>query len=229
MCTCGVAKIGSSSSPAILASSSLSLLSLSLPSIFTLPTELLTVLRSGASEPHAPLPPKAGDSSAIEPIDIFRPGIFMALCAATGDESGSRCSASVEWCKFVEAREKSSPRECLGSDVAGLPVWLCDCIYEWMLVCSSRGLRGPVLESCVGLGICRLRPRDRKSGRRVLFGVEGTALSSLLSRRSFSRMDGEGARVVGGSERLRFFAGDLEEGECASDGGPARLLTWSMV
>jgi len=128
----------------------------------------------------------------------------------------------------VHAREKSSPRECLGNEVAGLPVWLCDCMYEWMFVCSSCGLRGAIVESCAGLGICRLKPRDRKSGRRVVLGVVGTALSSLLSRRSFSRKDGDGARAAGGSERLRFFAGDLE-GVLASKAGGRRLLTVFIV
>lgn len=128
----------------------------------------------------------------------------------------------------MEAREKSSPRECLGSDVAGLPVWLCNCMYEWIFVCSSRGLSGAALESCAGLGICRLKPRERKSGRRMAFGVVGTALSSLLSRRSFSWKDGEGARAVGGSERLRFFAGDTE-GVFASEGGFKRSPAWSIV
>lgn len=106
--------------------------------------------------------------------------------------------------------------------MAGLPVWLCDCIYEWMFVCSSCGLSGAVVESCAGLGICRLRPRARKSGRRVAFGVVGTAMSSLLSRRSFSRKEGEGARAAGGSDRLRFFAGDLD-GVVASKAGGRRL------
>lgn len=64
--------------------------------MFTLPTELLTVLRSGASEPQLLPGNIAGDSRAIEPIDILREGMFMAFCVVTGEESGSRCSASVE-------------------------------------------------------------------------------------------------------------------------------------
>ena len=114
----------------------------------------------------------------------------------------------------MQAREKSSPRECLGSEVAGLPVWLCDCMYEWMFVCSSCGLSGAVIESCAGLGICKLKPRDRKSGRRVVLGVVGT--------------DGDGARAAGGSDRLRFFASDLE-GVLASKTGGRRLLTVFIV
>jgi hypothetical protein len=38
----------------------------------------------------------AGESNAIEFTDIFREGMFIAFCVATGEESGSRCSASVE-------------------------------------------------------------------------------------------------------------------------------------
>jgi hypothetical protein len=123
----------------------------------------------------------------------------------------------------VQAREKSRPREWRGSDVAGLPVWLCDCMYECMFVCSSCGLSGAV---CAGLH-CRLRPRAR-TGRRVAFGVVGTAISSLLSRRSFSRKEGEGARAAGGSESDRFFAEDLD-GVVASKAGGKRFPMGFMV
>ena len=80
----------------MLSSSSLSLPSLSLPSMFTLPTELLTVLRSGARDPQALPGIIAGESSAIELTEILREGMFIAFCVVTGEESGSRCSASVE-------------------------------------------------------------------------------------------------------------------------------------
>jgi hypothetical protein len=62
----------------------------------------------------------------------------------------------------------------------------------------------------------------------VVLGVVGTALSSLLSRRSFSRKDGDGASAAGGSDRLRFFAGDVE-GVLASKAGGKRLLTVFIV
>jgi hypothetical protein len=58
--------------------------------------------------------------------------------------------------------------------------------------------------------------------------VVGTALSSLLSRRSFSRKEGEGASAAGGSERLLFFAGVLD-GVLTSKAGGRRLLTVFMV
>lgn len=121
--TCGVAYIGSSlSSPPILASSSLSLDSLSDTIIFTLPTELLTVLLSCPIWPQVMLaapPIMLGESSAILPRDILRPGMLSGLWPITGDESGSLCSARVEWCRLVQALEKSRPRECLGRLVAG--------------------------------------------------------------------------------------------------------------
>lgn len=89
--------------------------------MFTLPTELLTVLLSGAREPHGTLvePCMFGESSIILVILPLRGGIII-FCVMTGEESGELCSARVEWCRLVHAREKSNPRECLGSDVAGL-------------------------------------------------------------------------------------------------------------
>jgi hypothetical protein len=64
--------------------------------MFTLPTELLTVLLSWTSDPH-PLPGSiAGESSAIELTDIFLEGMFIAFCVITGEDSGSRVSATVE-------------------------------------------------------------------------------------------------------------------------------------
>lgn len=59
------------------------------------------------------------------------PGMFIALPVIVGDESGEDCSASVEWCRFVAAREKSRPRERRG--ITGEP-------YE--SVGSSFGERG---------------------------------------------------------------------------------------
>lgn len=81
----------------MLASSSLSLLSLSLPIMLTLPTELLTALLSGASEPHGTLfePFRFGESSIMLLTLPLRCGIFIALCMITGDESGE-LSAKVE-------------------------------------------------------------------------------------------------------------------------------------
>ena len=124
------------SSPPILASSSLSLSSLSLANIFTLPTELLIVLLSCAKDPHRteadpfpfPLPFSNGfGESNIITLPLILPflpdelldGIIMPFCVITGLESGELCSAMVEWCKFVHARLQSKPRECRGMEAAG--------------------------------------------------------------------------------------------------------------
>lgn len=87
----------SMSSPPILASSSLSLLSLSLAMRLSEPTELLTALLSCASEPHGTEFDACvlGESSIMLLTLPLLCGMFMALCVMTGDESGL-LSAKVE-------------------------------------------------------------------------------------------------------------------------------------
>ena len=53
---------------------------MSLPSMFTLPTELLTVLFSavGSAQGRLDGPMTLGESSAILPTDILRPGMLTA-------------------------------------------------------------------------------------------------------------------------------------------------------
>lgn len=89
-----------------------------------------------------------------------------------GEESGDDCSARVEWCRFVQALEKSSPRECLGSDVAGDAFNVSNC--------GDNGTRVVAMGAAIGTargGICNDSPRPRSG----LFGVcgEGTSWSSL--------------------------------------------------
>jgi hypothetical protein len=121
--TCGVVKmVSSGSSPPMLASPSLSVLSLSLAIMLTLPTELLTTLLSGANEPQGVLPSPftpPGESSIMLLTLPFRIGIAIPFCVMTGLESGL-LSANVEWCNVEHALAKSRPRECLGRVVAGL-------------------------------------------------------------------------------------------------------------
>jgi len=57
--------------------------------------------------------------SAIPNSPFLLPGIFIALDPMVGDESGEACSARVEWCRLVAAREKSSPLDRLGRMFVG--------------------------------------------------------------------------------------------------------------
>lgn len=97
---------------------------------------------------------------------------------------------------------------------------------------SSCGESGAGRGNCAGDGICRDRPRERKSGLREALGVVGgTALSSLLPWRSRSRKVGEGCRGLGadaGSEKERFLAGDLE-GVAKSWGATASSVVPSII
>lgn len=90
LCTWGVVNMASSSPP-ILASSSLSVDSLSEPIMLTLPTELLTALLSGPTVLHGmlPDPTRWGESRAIPLMDSRRPGMGNGFCMTTGDEPAS--------------------------------------------------------------------------------------------------------------------------------------------
>ena len=154
-------------------------LSISDPSILTLPTELDTVDRSlrlicGHVEPG----PRLGESSIIELTEAFRDGIPIAspFCVMTGEESGDDCSARVEWWRLVQAREKSRPRECRGSEVTG------EAKDVEMSNWGDNGTRvvlGAAIDKVRG-GICKERPRERKSGLLGVCGEElGTSWSSL--------------------------------------------------
>jgi hypothetical protein len=109
-CILGVASIGSCSSGSM-GSRSPSLLESSDPNMFMPPTEFGPLLLS---------PPKRGESMSMEFMDCLREPI-MARWASAGDESGDDWSARVEWWRLVTAREKSMPRECRGSTLAGDP------------------------------------------------------------------------------------------------------------
>jgi len=177
----------------MLASSSLLVLSLSLPIMLTLPTLLLNVLfsccRPGCcpplpSCPHGKLlgPRAFGESSAMLPIDIFRAGIFSARCVITGEEPGELWSMTVEWCRVVQARLKSRPLECLGRLVAG--------------ECWSEDER-------FGLFWCMKMLSDTS------FGLSGAAKGAEIPLRSPSEVEAEDARPspveddLGGSFNVR--------------------------
>jgi hypothetical protein len=166
---CGVPIMGSSwSSGSRGSTSSEELLDSSEPIMLMLPTELDGAVLSPA--PHAPCMFTLGESSSVELERGRFDGILMPFCVSVGDESGDDCAGTVEWCRFVQAREKSAPRERRGSSEAGEAV-------AYVLRASSCGERGTRAAKCAGLGmgdsrggIWRERPRERKSGRRGVLG-----------------------------------------------------------
>ena len=133
----------------------------------------------------------------------------MALPPIVGEESGEDCSAKVEWWRFVAAREKSRPRDLLGSTLEGEPY-----VCEW----SSFGDKGTRLIYAWVLGdirsragICKERPRRGNAGRRGVVGLSVSALSSCAFFFSGSRNFGDGESVGGPpSESERAFDGDRE-------------------
>lgn len=141
----------------------------------------------------------------MELIEPLRDGIAMLFCVMIGDESGDD-SATVEWCKFVHAREKSRPLECLGIDVAGEP-------YEVKgSSCGDKGARFAggldIVMSADLDGKCNDNPRERKSALLGVRGlIAGIALSSLVVRdlSGLSLICGDGSRPVALSDRDRIF------------------------
>lgn len=83
-----------------------------------LPTELEMWLRSRSPiMDHSDLV-----VCSVPKSPMLRPGMSMARPMPppiVGDESGDDCSASVEWCRLVAAREKSSPRDRRGRMLVG--------------------------------------------------------------------------------------------------------------
>lgn len=52
-----------------------------------------------------------GESKAIDIDELRLEGGIIGFWFKVGEESGDDCSANVEWCRLVAAREKSMPRE----------------------------------------------------------------------------------------------------------------------
>lgn len=141
-----------------------------------------------------------GESSSIELERGFRGGILIPFCVMVGEESGEDWSGSVEWWRLVQALENSAPRDRRGRTEAG---------DAYVLRESSCGERGTRAAKCAGLGIgdsrggiCRDRPRERKSGLRGVLGL-ATIVWSSLDMRAGSRNFGEGSRRGVLSERDR--------------------------
>lgn len=109
----------------------------------------------------------------------------------------------------MAAREKSRPRDLLGSTLEGEPY-----VCEW----SNFGDKGTRLIYAWVLGdmrsragICKERPRIGMAGRRGVVGLSLSALSSWDFFFSGSRNFGDGDSVGGPpSERERAFEGDRE-------------------
>jgi hypothetical protein len=196
---CGVMIIGSSVSSGSRGSiSSDELLESSEPSMLMLPTEL-----DGPVLPPLLQPPwelTLGDSIIIELARGLLEGILIPFCVIVGEESGDDWSGSVEWCRLVQARENSAPRERRGSSEAG------EAYVLWESSCGDNGTRAA---KCAGLGmgssrggICSERPLERKSGRRGVLGLAITVWSSfdvLVGSRNL----GEGSSLGVLSERER--------------------------
>lgn len=129
----------------------------------------------------------------------FLCGILIPFCVIVGDESGEDWSGRVEWCRLVQARENSAPRERRGSSDAG---------EAYVFRASSCGERGTRAAKCAGLGIgasrggiCSESPLERKSGRRGVLGLAMMVWSSFDIRCSLNF--GEGSRRGVLSERDR--------------------------
>lgn len=89
--------------------------------MFTLDTELDTAVRSFG-------PDVENGAADVDPMDPRRAGIATPRPPIVGDDSGDD-SARVDRCRFVHAREKSSPRDRRGRTDPG-DVYLEPCVCE---------------------------------------------------------------------------------------------------
>lgn len=154
----------------------------------------------------------------------------MARPVMVGEVSGDDCSASVEWCRFVAAREKSKPRDLRGSMLKGDPY-----VCEW----SNFGDRGveriyavvPVDIKLRG-GICSDKPRGTMPERCGVLGLS-MAISSCDFRSSASRNFSAGERVGGPpSDKLRVLEGDRGVEPCgveAPTSFPGEFSSFSSI
>ena len=91
------------------------------------------------------------------------------LPTTVGEDSGDDCSASVEWCRFVAALEKSMPLALRGRTEVGLVNTVGASGFGDTGVRLVDKFAVLVLLTSLG-GICKLRPREAKLG---LLGVIG--------------------------------------------------------
>lgn len=118
--------------------------------MFTLDTELETAVRSFG-------PDVENGTAEVDPNDPRRGGIATPRPPIVGDDSGDD-SARVERCKFVQAREKSRPRDRRGRTEPGE-------VYREPCVCeeSSLGDSGVRFDE-VEPDIVGVKSRDRLWG-----------------------------------------------------------------
>jgi hypothetical protein len=213
----GVMSMGSSTSSGSIGSpSSEELDESSEPSMFIEPTELEAAVLSPLPLP-LPLPFPLPHVECVLTFGLSRimlfalcllEGIIMPFCVIVGDESGDDWSASVEWWRFVQAREYSAPLDRRGNREAG---------EAYVFRESSCGLSGTRAAKCAGDGmgisrdgICNESPLDSNSGLRGVLGAVMLAWWSSLDLRAGSLNFGDGDRACGAeSESERGFGGVL--------------------
>ena len=157
-----------------------------------LPTELdRPVLSAFAIVDQSEFGTLFGDSGTLGLLGgLKRPlrGIIQPRDPTMGEDSGDD-SASVEWCRFVAALEKSIPRDLLGSTDEGEGY---DAAVSGFGETGMRLVKLAVLVLLTSRGgICRLRPRGATLGRFGVTGPDATLRSSLEARRE-SVNNGEG-------------------------------------
>ena len=185
--------------------------------MLTLPTELdMAGLSEFAIVDQRELATLLGESGTYDTLRVllkrpFLGGIIIPRPPIVGEESGEDCSAKVEWCRLVQALEKSRPLDRRGSTEAAEA-------YEF--VESSFGDNGTrlvilaVLVLLISLGgICKLRPRGGKFGLLGVTGLEATLMSSCEVFGG-STNSGEGGRADKDSceDQGLGLEGDLGEG-----------------
>lgn len=184
--------------------------------MLTLPTELdMAGLSEFAIVDQREFAMLLGESGTCDTLRVlfkrpFLGGIIIPRPPIVGEESGEDCSANVEWCRLVQALEKSRPLDRRGrTEAAGA--------YEF--VESSFGDKGTrlvmlaVLVLLISLGgICKLSPRGGKIGLLGVTGLKATLMSSFeIFAGSTSSGDGDRADKDSCEDQGLGLEGDFEE------------------
>lgn len=148
------------------------------------------------------------------------------LPPTVGDDSGDDCSASVEWCRFVAALEKSMPLALRGRTEVGL-----------VNAVGASGLgdtgvrlvvRFAVLVLLTSLGgICKFRPRDAKVVRLGVVGAGSISWSSLEERLASTKVgDGERMDLIPCADHGLLASGCLKVSSGTSSLGKPPMPGW---